>query len=265
MMNSVVRMILVVGAVVGAVVALPARSAASAPAQPDRSGLAWTGRCALDGVRGERWALQTEGPIRSSPAVAGEQVLVGSDDGALYAVDRRSGALRWRTPLDSPVTGSPVVDGDRVFVTTAGNRLWALAAADGAPLWSVDGGTHVRLRGAWDLFASTPLLVGHTVVFGSSDGRIRAVDRDSGGEAWTFEAGEPIRASPSAYRGGFVVGGMGGHVFNLDDEGRLKWKAATDGVRHDFARDGYDRTAVQASAAIAHGLRLLGIEVVERM
>ncbi|UWX04226.1 PQQ-like beta-propeller repeat protein [Pseudoxanthomonas sp. NC8] len=110
--------------------------------------MAWTGRCALDGVRGERWALQTTGSIRSSPALAGELVVVGSDDGVLYAADRRNGALRWRVALDSPVTGSPTVDGDRVFVTTAGNRLWALGVADGTPLWSVDGGTSVRLRGA---------------------------------------------------------------------------------------------------------------------
>jgi outer membrane protein assembly factor BamB len=257
-MKEVVRLILVAGVAACGALALPARSATPVAVPSDRSGLAWTGGCALDGVRGQRWALQTEGPVRSSPAVAGELVLVGSDDGALYAADRRSGALRWRTPLQSPVTGSPVVDGDRVFVTTAGNRLWALALADGTPLWSVDGGAHERLRGAWDLFASTPLRIGHKVVFGSSDGRIRAVDRDSGKVAWTFDAGEPIRSSPSAYPGGFVVGGMGGHVFNLGNDGRLKWKADTDGVHHDFARDGYDRTAVQASAAISDGLAVIG-------
>ncbi|UWX04227.1 PQQ-like beta-propeller repeat protein [Pseudoxanthomonas sp. NC8] len=55
-----------------------------------------------------------------------------------------------------------------------------------------------------------------------------------------------------------MVGGMSGHVFNLDNDGRLRWKADTDGVHHDFARDGYDRTAVQASAAIADGLVVIG-------
>ncbi|MBO9528203.1 MAG: hypothetical protein J7517_19150, partial [Sphingobium yanoikuyae] len=66
-MAAVMRVMLVLGAVVCGAAALPARAAKPAAVHPDRSGLAWTGRCALDGVRGERWALQTDGPIRSSP------------------------------------------------------------------------------------------------------------------------------------------------------------------------------------------------------
>jgi len=54
----------------------------------------------LDAATGqERWTYFTEGPVRLAPTVAGERLLVGSDDGFLYCLDARDGALHWRNRL----------------------------------------------------------------------------------------------------------------------------------------------------------------------
>ena len=55
------------------------------------------------------WTFATEGPIRSTPTVAGRRVYVGSDDGQVYCLDAEKGSLRWRYrpgPNDRKIIGN---------------------------------------------------------------------------------------------------------------------------------------------------------------
>ena len=54
--------------------------------------------------------------MESSPVVAGDRVIVGSDDGRLYIVSLTDGTERWNYELGQPVQSSPaVVDGHIVI------------------------------------------------------------------------------------------------------------------------------------------------------
>jgi len=53
---------------------------------------------------------------QSAPAVAGNVVYVGSDDGRLYAFALDSGEILWRYNLGVPIKGSPVVSGNALLV-----------------------------------------------------------------------------------------------------------------------------------------------------
>ncbi|WP_406112232.1 PQQ-binding-like beta-propeller repeat protein [Kitasatospora purpeofusca] len=59
-------------------------------------------------------------PVRSSPAVEGNTVYFGDNRGYLYALDRRTGALRWSLKLDAhpqaQITSSPLVYNGQVYV-----------------------------------------------------------------------------------------------------------------------------------------------------
>ena len=57
----------------------------------------------------ERWRFATGGWVRSSPAVAGGIVYVGSYDGAVYAF--KAGKMLWQAQLGLPVLASPAVSG----------------------------------------------------------------------------------------------------------------------------------------------------------
>lgn len=51
----------------------------------------------LDARTGEQiWTYTTEGPVRLSPTVAGDRVLVGSDDGHVYCLSATEGTLHWK-------------------------------------------------------------------------------------------------------------------------------------------------------------------------
>jgi outer membrane protein assembly factor BamB len=111
---------------------------------------------ALDAVSGEeRWSFPTEAPIRLAPAVAGDTVFVGSDDGHLYALSVRDGTVLWKVrggPSAEmllgnermisrwPVRGGPVVDDGVVYFTAGlwpseGIFVYAVEAATGKTVW----------------------------------------------------------------------------------------------------------------------------------
>jgi outer membrane protein assembly factor BamB len=54
----------------------------------------------LDAATGrERWTYFTEGPVRLAPVVIEDRLLVGSDDGSVYCLNTRDGALLWSQRL----------------------------------------------------------------------------------------------------------------------------------------------------------------------
>jgi len=114
---------------------------------------------ALDAATGaERWTFFTGGPVRFAPAVWEDRVFVVSDDGFLYCLAAKDGAVLWKRrggPADSmllgngrmvsrwPARGGPVVaDGVVYFAAgiwpSEGIFLYALDAKTGEVVWLND-------------------------------------------------------------------------------------------------------------------------------
>ena len=77
-------------------------------------------------IQSTRWEFVTEGVVRSSPALAGDLVVVGSDDGRIYAVKAATGALEWSIETGAEVTSSPAVSDGTVFVGSHDGMLYAI-------------------------------------------------------------------------------------------------------------------------------------------
>lgn len=79
---------------------------------------------------------------------------------------------------------------------------------------------------------SSPLVVGSTVYFGSSDRFVYAVGATDGALRWKFETRGPIASSP-AYRDGVVyIGSLDGRVYAINAAtGKQAWSFATAGER----------------------------------
>lgn len=146
--------------------------------------------------------------IAATPAVAGDQVVVASTNGRLVAVHTDTGEPAWGTDLDGPVYASAALDGDgNGWIATATGTVTSFDVTDGTTGWEVDvgdaiyasptlvsgpdpvllvleeGGSLVGLDpsgGAerWrvpvgtdgNYMASTPTVVGDTVVVGTNTG-----------------------------------------------------------------------------------------------
>ncbi|MBD3240502.1 MAG: PQQ-binding-like beta-propeller repeat protein, partial [Chitinivibrionales bacterium] len=101
------------------------------------------------------WRLTLNGPIRFAPVYGPGRLYVGADDGYLYCLNARDGAVEWRfraAPDDDlligngrmisrwPVRGGPVLDNGILYVAAGmwpahGIHLYALDANDGTVRW----------------------------------------------------------------------------------------------------------------------------------
>jgi outer membrane protein assembly factor BamB len=78
---------------------------------------------------------------------------------------------------------------------------------------------------------SSPTVLGETVYVGSGDGRLYALDRNTGARKWAFDAGNPIPSSPAIGGGAVYFGTRDGHFFGVDARtGKQRWTLATGAV-----------------------------------
>lgn len=255
-------------AVAAASVLLAARVTAQAvPAEP-----MFRGNPELTGVSsarffagqgGVRWRVQTGGPVRSSPAVTTTRVFIGSGDGSLYAIDRATGRSVWRFRAGSPVDASPAVARGMVVAATLSGRIFAVDEVSGRLRWSLQAGPALPLNtavaGDWDLWASSPVIVGQVVVIGGPDGVVYALDLRSGRVRWRAITTGRVRATPAVHDGLVVVGSWDGRIYALDlATGAERWVHRTAGDSADVTQCGFDCRAVQGSATIDGGRVFVG-------
>lgn len=208
-------------------------SPAPAPAVMFRGNAQHTGTYAGPGANAFhlKWRFKTAGKIRSSPVYAAGIVLVGSEDGNLYAVDAKNGNKIWKVFTGGDLSSSPAVANDVVFVLGGDGRLWALELATGKLKWVFEPGKDIPLRGdprAWDYFLSSPTIDDGVLFFGSGDGHIYAVDQTTGAVKWKYLTGARVRTTPAVSGGTVFAGSFDGAMYALDRAtGNLKWKHQT--------------------------------------
>jgi hypothetical protein len=83
-----------------------------------RGNPAHTGIYSAGGVpkfTGIKWQFHTKGQILSSPAVAGDNLYIGSSDHCLYALDLVTGTQKWRFKSEGRITSSPAISAGVVY------------------------------------------------------------------------------------------------------------------------------------------------------
>ena len=203
-------------------------------------------------VQKERWRFKTGNVNRSTPAVAGGVVYVGSHTGNLYAIDAKTGAANWVTQLGGEISSSPAVADGMVFVGNDAG-FYALDAKSGERRWTMKTGEVAPFAHRWDYFQSSPTYFEGVVYFGSADGHIYAVVAKTGNVLWKFKTEGRVRTSPALADGVLYCGSMDGNLYALDAKtGQLKWKFKTAG--NPF----FPLGEVQSTPAVADGMVFFG-------
>jgi outer membrane protein assembly factor BamB len=178
----------------------------------------------------QEWFFNTGHGIWSTPLILEDIVVVTALDHHIYGLNLETGEERWRQDLEGAVAGTPAYDEEAgvLYAGSFARKLYAIAASDGAILDTFD--THGWLWGGprledgvlyfgdlegylyaleaatfeplWQrqiaegAIRATPLVVGETVIAGSRDGRVYAVNRDSGASIWMQPLGADVLADP---------------------------------------------------------------------
>ena len=126
------------------------------------------------------WQTELGTELSAGPGVGEGLVAVGTADGLIIVLEANTGIERWRVNLKGETLSAPVMSGDLVIVATIDSRLHALRALDGNELWVVEQSTPLlTMRGS-----ATPAISGNTVIAGFDNGRLLAVDLDTGNIVW---------------------------------------------------------------------------------
>jgi outer membrane protein assembly factor BamB len=92
------------------------------------------------------WSFKTGGPVKSSAAIVGGRVFIGSGDNHVYALDLASGKRTWTATTKGPVESSPLFLDGKVFFGSTDASLYAVEAATGRQLWKYETGDKILRR-----------------------------------------------------------------------------------------------------------------------
>lgn len=168
-----------------------------------------------------RWQFKTGRPVKSTAAIVGGIVYVGSENTNVYALKLADGSRVWEAPTDGPVLSSPLVRNGRVYVGTSGTNLLALDAATGREVWRYGGDAEFKSSPGW---FPAPRGGGEWLVIGGYDSRLHCVDAATGRSNWVYETGNYVNGAPAVSGGVTAFGGCDEivHVVNLADGTKAK-------------------------------------------
>ncbi|MDP3977477.1 MAG: outer membrane protein assembly factor BamB [Pseudomonas sp.] len=155
---------------------------------------------ALDASSGEeKWRARVTSEVLAAPAINGDIVLVQTQDDRLIALDADTGSQRWifeSTPavLTLRGTSSPVLTNRLAIAGLSSGKVIALDAQRGLPVWeqrvAIPQGRS-ELERVVDIDGGV-LLSGGNLYVVSFQGRVAALDMESGRVLWQREASSSV-------------------------------------------------------------------------
>ncbi|MDB5070549.1 MAG: Pyrrolo-quinoline quinone [Candidatus Eremiobacteraeota bacterium] len=152
------------------------------------------------------WGHESGDLYASSPTLAAGMLLIGGGDGALYALDAKSGRERWHLTTRGRVRSSPAVHAGRVFVGSFDGDVYAADLASGKLVWRFETEGHSLDSGKFGYdrrsVQSSPAVANGIVAFGSRDGHFYGLDEATGAQRWRLhDTVWWINASPAMQDG----------------------------------------------------------------
>ncbi|MBI4199360.1 MAG: PQQ-binding-like beta-propeller repeat protein [Chloroflexi bacterium] len=158
-------------------------------------------------------------------AFSQDRVFVGTQEGRVVALDKATGSYQASYPPEGTpplpaVYGGPTVHGDRVYVGGYNGKVYALRADDLSLIWQFP--PDARTLG--------PVVGGLTVadgllLFGASDGYLRALDVESGEERWRYPTQDKVWSTPTVQGDTVYFGAMDHGVYAVSiTTGEPRWE-----------------------------------------
>jgi outer membrane protein assembly factor BamB len=188
---------------------------------------------ALDKKDGStQWSLQLKHGVVSGPSVADGLIAVGTNASTLVLMRAQDGKVLWETKLSGDILSLPTITHHKVIAKTVNGKVFAYNSADGKKIWVADHGAPSLILKA----SSSPVVLGNLVLIGFSDGKLDAIDIETGNVMWqrsiAFAAGSSdverlvdIDADPIVKNNIAYIGSYQGYIGALSlDNGQFLWR-----------------------------------------
>ena len=170
---------------------------------------------ALDATLRSLWEYDTGDKIWSSPAITEDTLFIGNFGKKLYALDTSDGTERWIFETQGAIIATPLVNEDRVYFGTFGRRFYAVDIVSGEEVWRfpTDDGNENKPKN-W--FWAKPLVSNGTIYAPNMDGKVYALDAETGTLVNQFDLGGAIVSAPVLIDGLMIVATQEGEVYSLN-------------------------------------------------
>ena len=147
---------------------------------------------AISAADGDRlWRVELERPLSGGVGYHDRSLYLGGADGSVLQLSADDGVVEWEAAVSGEVLAAPAVSDDWVIVQTYDGKLLGFQSGTDEPTWTFTSDVPVlTLRGT-----STPILVGGNAIAGFGDGKVIAVDVNSGNVSWESRIGVPQGSS----------------------------------------------------------------------
>jgi len=159
------------------------------------------------------WETSTDGAITTKPVYFQNSVVVGSDDGNVYALEPSTGSVSWNYAMEKDILDFTVFDGDLVAANTKGKI--AKLESGGSEHWTLD-------------LSAQEYNVTYVYAIDSNSNSLFAAT--SSGIYKISKSGEPSllygAESPTALAAGsdYVIFVSGRNITRIDDKGSRQWE-----------------------------------------
>ncbi|WP_028060668.1 PQQ-binding-like beta-propeller repeat protein [Candidatus Solirubrobacter pratensis] len=174
------------------------------------------------------WSVHARSLLEFPPAIGGRTLYLLDNDGIVWAIGKRHGAVHWKRRVGVLAASTPAYGGGRLYVTVLSRapgrpgRVLAMRASDGKILWS---------RSLPSRTESPPLLDSGRIYFGSEDGTVYALRAGDGGVRWTFKADGSVKGGLALSDGKLYFGDYAGKMYAIRRaDGSLVWRTGTSGA-----------------------------------
>jgi outer membrane protein assembly factor BamB len=160
--------------------------------------------------------------VQGSPVIDGNVALVALSNTreSLLAYDLSGGQTLWKRAYGD-IEVSPLLFDRKVYVGTTNGTFYCVERYSGDMVWKFTVPENQLMKG----IRSSPSTDGATVVFGSDNGCLYALDAVTGRLRWRLDTGAPVMATPCIIGGAVYVGTLDGTLYALDvGTGSVRWK-----------------------------------------
>ena len=155
---------------------------------------------------GGRTEIEKINDIDAPMTIVGNELYVGSYQGALAALALESGDIIWLT--EASIYAGMAVDEDAVFVSESDGSVMALSRFTGREIWKKDN--------LLNRYPSAPVIIGDSIIVGDLEGYLHWLDKESGETQQRISIGkDKISSVPLVMENTVIVQTDGGNLVSV--------------------------------------------------
>lgn len=145
------------------------------------------------------------------PTAYSPNVIIGSDNQVLYALNPTTGVKSWELGLPCQIKASPIIYNGSVYVASSNrDTIYKINSRTGEitkKLTYSNGGSGTK---------ATPIADAGRIYVGGNSGGFYSIDTGNASTKWSYMAAGPIESSPTIYNGSVYFATTNGTVYRME-------------------------------------------------